>query len=174
MPEPTSTNKAEGGKRLWRWLAEALLLLLLIYLVHLWQTRDALKGSPSFIDEPLLEGGRFSFEQRGEEPLLVYFWATWCPVCSLTSETVSALAEEHAVLTVAMQSGEAEAVRQHMHQEGLSYPVILDPRAELARDWGVRGVPAFFVLDAENRVRYVSVGYTTHIGLLTRLWLSGK
>ena len=174
MPDTTSARKAGRRQRRWRWLAEALFLALLIYLVHLWQTRDTVRERPSSFDAPLLEGGRFSLEQREKQPLLIYFWASWCPVCGLTSDNVSALSEDHAVITVAMQSGEAEAVRQHMNQEGLRYPVILDPRGELAHEWGVRGVPAFFVLDAENRIRYVSVGYTTQAGLLARLWLSGK
>ena len=174
MPKPQPAQRTTTGKRLRRWFLEALLFLLLLYLIHLWQTRDTVQGSAPALDVTLMNGGRFSLEQRTQKPLLVYFWATWCPVCSRTSGSVSALAEEHEVITVAMQSGQAEAVRQHMSEKALQFPVIIDPEGVLAKSWGVRGVPAFFVLDRGNRIRHVSVGYTSQSGLRARLWLAGQ
>ncbi|MEJ2694892.1 MAG: protein disulfide oxidoreductase, partial [Candidatus Thiodiazotropha sp.] len=112
--------------------------------------------------------------QAGRRPTLVYFWATWCPVCGLTTGNVSELAKDHQVITVAMQSGGADEVRQHLNENAVQFPVILDPQGELARTWGVRGVPTFYVLDAQNRIRFVSAGYTSKLGLLARLWLADE
>ena len=173
MSETTSTGP-QGSKRrrVLKWVLEGLVLLLILYLVHLWQTRDAIEGVAPPLQGELLDGSRFTLEQRSGKPLLVYFWATWCPVCGLTSGHVASLSEDYSVITLAMQSGDAQQVRQYLADEGLDYPVMLDPQGEIARRWGVRGVPAFYFLDAENNIRHVSVGYTSPPGLRWRMWLS--
>ena len=42
-----------------------------------------------------------------EQPTLVYFWGTWCPICSVTSPTINTLAAEnnYPIVTVAIKSG---------------------------------------------------------------------
>jgi peroxiredoxin len=155
-----------------RWLIEGLVFLLLLFLIHLWQTKDSVEGAAPPLNAPLMNGGHFSLEQRAQKPLLVYFWATWCPVCGLTSGHVDALAQEHEVISIAMRSGGAADVSQHLTKKGLAFPVIMDPEGETAKAWGVKGVPTFFVVDAENQIRYVSVGYTSKPGLIARMWLA--
>jgi peroxiredoxin len=172
MVEPPSKQSTNKRWRLLRWLAEGLIFFLVIYLIHLWQTKDSLQGAAPPLDAPLLSGGHFSLEQRAEKPLLVYFWATWCPVCGLTSGNVDALAQDHVVITIAMQSGGSADVAQHLAEKDLEFPVIMDPEGEIAKAWGVQGVPTFYVLDAENQIRHVSVGYTSTPGLVTRMWLA--
>jgi alkyl hydroperoxide reductase subunit AhpC len=71
-----------------------------------------------------------------------------------------------------MQSGGSDDVAQHLAEKELAFPVILDPEGEIAKVWGVKGVPTFYVLDAKNQVRYVSVGYTSTPGLVARMWLA--
>jgi peroxiredoxin len=175
MSEPESPQTDRKHKRLLRWLAEGLLFLLIIYLIHLWQIRESVEGpAPQLSSQQLLNGGTFEIHKRPKEPLLVYFWASWCPVCGLSSGNIDALSKEHAVVTVAMQSGEPAEVARHLTEKGLKFPVIVDSTGEIARSWGVHGVPTLYVLDAENRIRFVSVGYTSTPGLITRMWFAGK
>jgi thiol-disulfide isomerase/thioredoxin len=173
MSESSSTKpQALRGRRLLKWLREGVVLLLILYLVHLWQTRDALEGAAPPLHGQLLHGDSFSLDQRPAKPLLVYFWATWCPVCDLTSGHVESLSENYSVITVAMQSGEEEEIEQHLAEKGLNLPVLPDPQGEIAQRWGVRGVPTLYFLDPENRISYTSVGYTSPPGLRWRMWLN--
>jgi thiol-disulfide isomerase/thioredoxin len=125
------------------------------------------------IAETLTDGSAFDSRQLAGRPSLVYFWATWCPVCAAEQGTISGLVEDHPVLTVAMQSGEAAEVAKHLAAEGLEWRTIADADGRLARRFGVAGVPAVFVLDGSGRIRFVARGYTTGLGLRARLWLAG-
>jgi alkyl hydroperoxide reductase subunit AhpC len=86
---------------------------------------------------------------------------------------IDALAEDYPVITVAMQSGEAQAVRDYPAAQGVAYPVVNDPEGDIARRYGVSGVPASFVLDGRGEVRFVTRGYTSGPGMRLRLWLAG-
>ncbi|MEJ2394312.1 MAG: protein disulfide oxidoreductase [Candidatus Thiodiazotropha sp.] len=169
-----SNVKPNSGKRkrLLRWFAEGLVLLLVLYLLHLWQTRNAIEGTAPALDGQLLDGRAFSLQSRSQGPLLVYFWASWCPVCGLTSGHIDSLAEKQNVLTIAMQSGAPSEISTYLSDKALNFPVMADPNGEIARRWGVRGVPTLYILDRQNRIRFVTVGYTSSVGLALRMWLA--
>lgn len=157
-----------------KWVIELLVILAVIVAVRAWTQRDLVTGPAPPLDARLLGGESVSLARLAEErgPLLVHFWATWCPVCDLEHGSVQAISEDHAVLGVAMQSGSAEDVEAFMREEGLDYPVVVDELGELARRFGVRGVPTSLIVDRDGQIRYTEVGFTTGWGLRARLWLA--
>jgi thiol-disulfide isomerase/thioredoxin len=162
-----------GKKRPWKkWLAEALLVVLALLAVHFWQTRELPQGTAPALRGTLLDGRQVALEDYRGEPLLVHFWASWCPVCRLEEDTIQALSRQWPVLTVAMQSGDEQAVHGYMDREGLDFPVLVDGSGAVARRWQVRGVPVSLVLDGQGQIRFAVVGYATRAGLILRLWLA--
>ncbi len=153
------------------------LLYLVIFIVisqgiSLWKSRDAQKGNLSGFTVELMDGTRFEISEFSGKPVLLHFWATWCPVCALQEGSVESIAQDYPVVTVASWSeGEAE-VKKHMHDKGLTFPVMLDDSGQLARSFGVKGVPASFILSPNGEIAFVETGYTTEVGLRLRLWLS--
>jgi thiol-disulfide isomerase/thioredoxin len=140
--------------------------------VRAWQQRDAASGSAPALTGQTLDGGHYVLAPSAGQPVLVHFWATWCPICRAEQGSIDALAHDYPTITVAMQSGDARSVAQHLRDEGLKFPVINDPDGRIAAQWGVRAVPASFVVDAAGRIRFVEIGYTTGLGLRLRLWLA--
>ena len=124
------------------------------------------------MDGRALDGSPLSLSSLQGRPVLVHFWATWCPVCRLGDANIQAVSQHHAVLTVATQSGDVTALRKYMDERGLDFPVMLDESGFLAARYGVRGVPVSFIVDAASQIRFVEVGYTTELGLRARLWWS--
>ena len=49
----------------------------------------------------------------------------------------------------------------------------IDADGRIAQTYGLRGVPAFVIVDPAGQIRSVSLGYTTGWGLRARLWWAG-
>ena len=164
-------------RQLWqyRWMRiaiEASVIILIIVAVRSWMQRDMISGpGPEFQDD-LLNGGTYAFLADKRRPLLVHFWATWCPVCRLEQQSIQSISEDYPVITIAMQSGEAEEVIAYLRQENLQFPVINDPEGMLAQRFGVRAVPSSFIIDKNNTIVFRETGFTTGVGLRLRLWLA--
>jgi peroxiredoxin len=149
-------------------------LVALILGVRAWQQRDVASGPAPILAGRTLDGKEISLAGSPGRPVLVHFWATWCPICRAEQESIESLARDYPTITVSMQSGDDQSVRRHMQAQGLDFPVINDPDGRLASRWGVSAVPATFVVDARGRIRFVEIGYTTGPGLRFRLWLAGR
>lgn len=152
---------------------ELVVFILLYFGVRAYMQRDLASGMAPVMHAETLGGKTFDLGNPRKGPLLIHFWATWCPVCRMEQASIQSLSQHYRVITVAMNSGDAEAVREFMKKQGLSFPVINDPDGQLARQFGVSAVPVSFVVNPDNRIRFVERGYTTEWGLRLRLWLGG-
>lgn len=170
-----SSDGIDRHKR--RWLrrgVQAALIIALILGLRAWQRRDLVADAAPDIDGVLLDGRPFALSGLRGQPVLVHFWASWCPICRLEQNGVDALARDYRVIAVAMQSGSDAEVQTYLRDHELSFPVLNDPDGHIAAKWGIRGVPTSFVLDTAGHIRFTEVGYTTAIGLRARMWLAGR
>lgn len=176
MSEKNNAPAAAKSKprRAWIYIAEAVLFVLLLVGLHAWQTRGLPAGPAMGLEDTSLGGQPISLSALRGRPVLVHFWATWCPVCRLEQGTINRLARDYQVLSVAMQSGADAEVREYMQQHHLNFPVLNDDDGVHAARWRIRGVPTSFILDATGRIRFVEAGYTTEAGLRLRLALAAR
>ena len=120
-----------------------------------------------------INGEQFELYQNKTRPILVHFWATWCPVCKLEQSNIDNIAKDHFVITIAMQSGNNAELHQFMQQEKLSFNVINDESGFLSQKFKIKGVPVSFIVNKQNQIEFTEVGYTTELGLRLRLWWAG-
>ena len=162
------------AKRWQRRLIDAGLIVAVIFGAQYWQTR----GLPEGVAPPLvgvLTDGRparvpEATHSAGATATLVAFWATWCPVCKAEEGNIVSVAQDHRVISVAMQSGDAATVTKHLKERGIELPALVDADGRHAINWGVRGVPTHFVVDSAGNIRFRVVGYATTWGLKARMW----
>jgi peroxiredoxin len=168
-----SGSKPRASK--WRIIAiEALLLVVIVAGIRAWQQRDMVSGPAPVLQGMTLAGGPYKLPAHPERPVLVHFWATWCPICSAEQGSIAAIARDHPnVITIAMQSGKTEEVVRFMQENGIAFPVVNDADGSISNSWGVHAVPASFIIAPDGQIRFVEVGYTTGMGLRLRLWLAG-
>lgn len=150
------------------------LVLAVVYGAHFYMTRGTASGEAPALSGVTLQGEAVSLDALRGRPVLVHFWASWCPVCRMEETSIQALADRHAVLTVALDDVPEAELRDYLRSHALDFPVLHDPGSELGARWGVRGVPASFVIDPGGRIAFREVGYTTGIGLRLRLWWASR
>jgi len=158
------------ASRRFRLLLEIAAIVLVLLAVRAYTQRGVVHGTAPSLAGPLLDGGRADLAALRGRPVLVHFWATWCPVCRLELSSIDAIAKDYTVITVAQQSGSAASIRAYLKKHDVDFPVVADPDGVLSRRFGVRAVPASFVIGPRGRIRFVEVGYTTGLGLRARLW----
>ncbi len=149
-------------------------MIVLFFGAQFFVKRDLVSGAPPPIQALTVAGTSFDLKQLKGEPALLYFWASWCGICDAMDGAIDSISADYVVMTVAMQSGDREAVIAHMQKKGLSFPVIADESGEISRSYGLHAVPAFFVLNPSGEIVSSGMGLTTPWGFRLRLWLAGK
>lgn len=151
----------------WFWFV----LLAILFGLPAVRDRSLVQGAPPAVAAHFLDGGEFTWGDLKGQPVLLYFWATWCPVCRTMQSSIQSLTDDHLVVTVALQSGAKEEIRAYLEKNGLRWRVIPDPTGSVAERYGLRGVPALFFIDRGGQIRFTATGYTTELGIRFRLWL---
>lgn len=118
----------------------------------------------------LLDGSHYSPKEG--KPLLVHFWATWCPTCTLEASNIESVSKQYEVLTIAVNSGDKVKVENYMKEKNLSFKVVNDTQGFLAKQFHVEAYPTTFIYDGKGELTFTEVGYTSTAGFLARLKLA--
>jgi thiol-disulfide isomerase/thioredoxin len=154
------------------WLIYLVIFIVVVQGVNLWKTRNAQSGNLSDFNGVLMDGTSFKVAQYSGEPVLLHFWATWCPICEMEKDSIESISQDHPVISIASWSESESAVDAYMIENDLTFPVMLDNEGTLAQGFGVKGVPTSFILAPDGEITFVETGYSTETGLRLRLWLS--
>ncbi len=161
-------------KTLRRWLVNILIFALIYWAVQAYQSRGAPSSGPApQIEGITLNGKQFSLQTLKGEPVLIYYWATWCGICSLTRGSINNIAQDHAVITIATQSGSMADIQKYIDENNFTAPVINDEQGILSQRYGVRAFPSIFIIDADGEISDVEIGLSSEWGLRLRLWWAG-
>ena len=108
-----------------------------------------------------------------DKPLMLHFWATWCPICKAESDNIERLSHHYNVVTVAVNSGTDYEIKKYLNERGLTFKVINDKNSSLAKHFNVNVFPTTFIYDKNKKLVFSEVGYTSSFGLWIRmLWAS--
>jgi thiol-disulfide isomerase/thioredoxin len=154
------------------WLVYIVLFLVVVQATSLWKTRNITSGNLSDFRGELMDGTAFTIADFSGKPVLFHFWATWCPICNLENDSIESISHDYPVISIASWSEGKTEVKSYMSENRLTFPVMLDESGELAQSFGLKGVPASFILSPNGEIIFVESGYSTEIGLRLRFWLS--
>lgn len=161
-------------RRLRGWGVNILILVVVFSAVQWWKSRPLVTGDAPELTGLALDGSRFDLRSLRGEPVLVHFWGTWCPVCRAMDGVIDSVAKDHQVMSIALQSGDWMEVQQYMNTADIAFPTINDPEGEIGMRWGVSGVPATFIVNADGTIADTTLGLSSSWGLRLRLWLFGR
>lgn len=121
------------------------------------------KLAPNFLLQTF-DGQTLRLSDLRGTPVFINFWATWCLFCVSEMPAMQRLADRYAgqLVIVGINVGEALGEAQPFTEEnGISYPLLLDPETDVTEAYQVRAMPTSFIVDAEGVVQVVHYGVLT-------------
>ena len=90
------------------------------------------------------------------KPVVINFWASWCPPCrveaTLLERTARAYKNRGVVfLGVDIQDREKDALN-YIREFDITYPNAPDPTGEVSIDYGVSGLPVTFFISRKGEI----------------------
>ena len=107
-----------------------------------------------------------------DKPVLVHFWATWCPTCKFESPNIEKISKEYEVITIAVQSGSKKEIENYLDEHKLTFKVVNDEDGFYSKKFNIKAFPTTLIYDKEKDLKFSEVGYTTTAGLYSRMVLS--
>ncbi|WP_281789679.1 TlpA disulfide reductase family protein [Limnohabitans sp. INBF002] len=122
-----------------------------------------------------LQGKAWNAAELAGKVVVLNFWATWCAPCKDELPTLQTLHDisdaQTVVLTINVREPAARAAR-YMQSTGMTFPVISDPKGELAKRWGVTVYPTTLLIAPNGQTRWRIVGDVDWSGAQANAWLA--
>jgi cytochrome c biogenesis protein CcmG/thiol:disulfide interchange protein DsbE len=122
------------------------------------------KPMPSF-ELTTLDGTTLRSDDLAGKPLVLNFWASWCPPCAQEHPVLLDLAQRYGdrvTIVGILYNDDAEGAARFLSRYGDGgWTDLLDPSGATAVDFGVTGPPETFFVDADGVVRGKQIGPVT-------------
>jgi len=93
---------------------------------------------------------------RDTQPVLLFFWTTWCPFCQkelrILSDMYAGLTKD-GIEVLSIDVGESpDRVEQFVRNYALAFRVLLDKDTSVSRLFDVMGVPTYVLIDTAGNI----------------------
>lgn len=109
-----------------------------------------------------LDGKAISLSELQGKPVLLNLWATWCYSCISEMPLLQTVHEEQSargLVLLTINMGESSSkVAEFLESHNLSFPVLLDPNKDVARQYNIQYIPTTFFIDKDGIIQAVRVG----------------
>jgi cytochrome c biogenesis protein CcmG/thiol:disulfide interchange protein DsbE len=102
------------------------------------------------------------FSGYAGKPLVIRFWADWCKYCEGEMKAIESVYQRHkdkGLEVLAINAGQDKAtIDAFIKKIGVTYPALLDEKSNIARSYGVVGLPTTYFVDAKGVIRAKIIG----------------
>jgi thiol-disulfide isomerase/thioredoxin len=162
-------------KKMVSWATQTIALLLVVILLHQWQTRNMLdenSDAPAVILLPDLDGNLHRISTANKNTL-IYFLAPWCQVCHFSVNAVEDLSRQYRdkdvqFIIIALDWKTVNEVKAFVSQHQINIPVLLGDHT-ISQQFKIQGYPSYYTISASGKIFSRDIGVTTKLGLLARL-----
>ncbi len=109
-----------------------------------------------------LDGNTHNLARYRGRPVIVNFWATWCPSCRKEMPSMNRgwekIRDEGIAMIAINVAEDRESIESFIQAVPVDFPVLLDTDSKTAEAWPVRGLPMTFVLDPQGKLVFRAIG----------------
>lgn len=109
-----------------------------------------------------LDGSRFALSDVKGRPIILNFWATWCPPCIREMPALQKAYEESdgEIMVIGVNMGEdEETIRKFLETKvNVSYPIVLDKNTAIVESYNVIIKPSTFFIDKDGMITDKKLG----------------
>lgn len=112
-----------------------------------------------------LDGDEYTLSALKGKVVVIDFWATWCPPCRKSIPTFIRLYEKYndkgfTILGIGLD--DEQALINFRNEVNIPYPVFVGGD-DLAKDYGVTGIPKTIFVDKKGKIRKSQVGFAPEL-----------
>jgi cytochrome c biogenesis protein CcmG, thiol:disulfide interchange protein DsbE len=115
-----------------------------------------------------VSGATFELNDLRGTPVVLNFWATWCPPCRAELPELQAASERltgQVAIVGVNQAEDGEKVGAFVQDLGLTFEMPLDEKAVVSQAYRVRSLPTTFFIDRTGIIRRMQIGPVTEATL---------
>lgn len=96
----------------------------------------------------------------GSKPVMLVFWASWCPSCKTEVPKINQLADKfraRGMEFVAVNVGYNDSVERAQafaRKTGMTYPAIFDGSGKITEKYQLQGVPTIIIADKKGKILF--------------------
>jgi thiol-disulfide isomerase/thioredoxin len=108
-------------------------------------------------------------DYRGNKPVVLDFWGTWCRPCTMELPTLQDFYEKHGdqveIIAITREDRSAAGkVSQMVAEMGITFPIMHDPSGKVSGLFPTRAIPFLVFISVEGNVVDTHTGYDPNIG----------
>ncbi len=155
-----------------KYLLELIFLVLIMTItaniISIYRSADLNKEQLQTTSFMLTDGSKYTVEEN--KPLIIHFWATWCPVCRAELSNIEFTSKHYQVLTIAVKSGDNDEIKEYANKHKLSFKILNDNDGDMARKFNISAFPTTIIYGKNKNIAFTDIGYTSTIGILLKVW----
>lgn len=110
-----------------------------------------------------LSGNRVSLESFKGKPVLLNFWATWCPYCRKERSHLNELHKDYkdkGLIIVSISTDRSmKKLRKFMADTPADFIVLSDRDGSVSSSYNIMGLPSSLLIDQEGLIKFKFTGF---------------